>query len=80
MSDLKLRPTVAEAARRHEVAQVVSSLIHLRFPWLRSDAIASAAVKSHLMMAVSNCNDSALTMDATMSAMLDAMHSAVRSV
>ena len=57
---------------RMRIANSIISILAFRFPWLRVSETADAVMRSYLAGAVSNKNDSGLTVEAVMGAMLDA--------
>jgi hypothetical protein len=57
---------------RMMLANSITAVLAYRFPWLRVNATADAVMRSYLAGAVSNKNDSGLTVEAVMGAMLDA--------
>ncbi len=63
--------------REHEtrmlIASSITSILVHRFPWMRVNATAYAALRSYLCGAVASKNDSGLTVEAAMGAMLDAL-------
>jgi hypothetical protein len=62
--------------REHEtrmlIASSITSILVYRFPWLRVNATAYAALRSYLAGAVASKDNSRLTVEAAMGAMLDA--------
>ena len=57
---------------RMMLANSITAVLAYRFPWLRVNATADEVMRSYLAGAVSNKNDSGLTVEAVMGAMLDA--------
>lgn len=58
---------------RMRLAGSITSVLVYRFPWLRVNATANAVLRSYLGGAVAGKNDSGLTIEAVMGAMLDAL-------
>ena len=58
---------------RMMLANSITAVLAYRFPWLRVNATADAALRSYLCGAVASKNDSGLTVEAAMVAMLDAL-------
>ena len=54
------------------IANSIIAVLVYRFSWLRVSETADAVMRSYLAGAVSNKNDSGLTVEAVMGAMLDA--------
>ena len=57
---------------RMRIANSIISILAFRFPWMRVNVMADAVMRSYLAGAVSNKNDSGLTVEAVMGAILDA--------
>lgn len=53
-------------------SSMITSILVYRFPWLRVNATAYAALRSYLQGAVASKDNSRLTVEAAMGAMLDA--------
>jgi hypothetical protein len=62
-----------EHETRMRLAGSITFVLVCRFPWLRVNATANAVLRSYLAGAVSGKNDSGLTIEAAMGAMLDAL-------
>ncbi len=54
------------------IANSIISILAFRFPWMRVNATAYAALRSYLAGAVASKDNSRLTVEAAMGAMLDA--------
>jgi hypothetical protein len=63
-----------EWKQRRELADSILSVLYTRFRWMRRDAMACAAADQHIAKAIETKNPAALTVEATMGAMLDALH------
>ena len=72
MSDIN--KSVYDDRRRRELADSILSILYRRFPWMDCDPMACAAANHHVGMAIDNGNETALTLEATMGAMMDALH------
>ena len=57
---------------RMMLANSITAVLAYRFPWLRVNATADAALRSYLAGAVASKDNSRLTVEAAMGAMLDA--------
>ena len=55
------------------IANSITSILVYRFPWLRVNATADAALRSYLCGAVARSSESGPTLESAMSAMLDAL-------
>ena len=62
-----------EHETRMLMANSITSVLVYRFPWLHTNATANAVLLSYLAGAVAGKNDSGLTIEAAMWAMLDAL-------
>ncbi len=51
----------------------ITSVLVYRFPWLRVNATADAALRSYLARVIASRSDGGLTIEAAMGAMLDAL-------
>ena len=58
---------------RMRLAGSITSVLVYRFPWLRVNATADAALRSYLCGAVARSSESGPTLESAMSAMLDAL-------
>jgi len=55
------------------IASSITSILVYRFPWLRVNATADAALRSYLCGAMARSSESGPTLESAMSAMLDAL-------
>lgn len=60
--------------QRRELADSILSILYTRFQWMKRDPMACAAADQHMAKAIETKNTAALTVEATMGAMLDALH------
>ena len=63
---------IREHQTRMLIASSITSILVCRFPWLRVNATAYAALRSYLAGTVASKDNSRLTVEAAMGAMLDA--------
>ena len=64
---------IREHQTRMLIASSITSILVYRFPWLRVNATADAALRSYLCGAVARSNEIGPTLESAMSAMLDAL-------
>jgi hypothetical protein len=65
---------ICDDRRRRELADSILSILYRRFRWMDRDPTACAAANNHVSKAIDTCNEAALTVEATIGAMLDALH------
>ena len=64
---------IREHQTRMLIASSITSILVYRFPWLRVNATADAALRSYLCGAMARSSESGPTLESAMSAMLDAL-------
>jgi hypothetical protein len=76
MNETNNETSLQQHQRRVSVANAIASLLAIRFPWLGTNPHVYTVLRAYLNGAVTNGNDSGLTLESTMSVLLDALQEA----
>ena len=73
MSDINSEKALHDHQKRIMLASSITSVLAYRFPWLHVNATADNALRAYFGKMLADGNDNGLTLEAAMSAILDAL-------